>query len=131
MCGECNYIGSIAFSILVGIIIGAIFFLGLIPGITTVIAIVLGLAVLNFILFFINFVFGENNEKCRCRFGNSIVVGIIGTIALSIIALGITLTTGSVLVAILIGVLAFFVTFMLINILLYLLCVTNRECNCR
>lgn len=139
MCGECNYIINILLSIIISIIVaitvGALFFLGLIPGITTVIWIIFGFAILNLILLFFNARLNRNNEECSCKYGRTIAFSVIGAIILSIISLGIELATGTILVAIIIGLLAFFATVLFINVFLYLLCIIacerNCECNCR
>ena len=128
MCNSLNYIGSIALSIIFGIIVGALFFMGFITGIETVIWIVFGLAVLNYILFsIIDLLDSENLRTCKCKYLTGIFVGIIGTIILSIVALGIVLSVGSIISAIVAAIGGFFTAFMFINILLFLLCL-NRNC---
>ena len=128
MCNSLNYIGSIALSIIFGIIVGTLFFMGFITGIETVIWIVFGLAVLNYILFLIiDLLDSENLRTCKCKYLTGIFVGIIGTIILSIVALGIVLSVGSIISSIVAAIGGFFVAFMFINILLFLLCL-NRNC---
>ena len=128
MCNSLNYIGSIALSIIFGIIVGALFFMGFITGIETVIWIVFGLAVLNYILFLmIDLLDNEYLSTCKCKYLTGIFVGIIGTIILSIVALGIVLSVGSIISSIVAAIGGFFVAFMFINILLFLLCL-NRNC---
>lgn len=128
MCNSLNYIGSIALSIIFGIIVGALFFMGFITGIETVIWIVFGLAVLNYILFLmIDLLDSEYLRICKCKYLTGIFVGIIGTIILSIVALGIVLSVGSIISSIVAAIGGFFVAFMFINILLFLLCL-NRNC---
>lgn len=128
MCNSLNYIGSIALSIIFGIIVGALFFMGFITGIETVIWIVFGLAVLNYILFLmIDLLDSEHLRTCKCKYLTGIFVGIIGTIILSIVALGIVLSVGSIISSIVAAIGGFFVAFMFINILLFLLCL-NRNC---
>ena len=128
MCNSLNYIGSIALSIIFGIIVGTLFFMGFITGIETVIWIVFGLAVLNYILFLIiDLLDSDNLRPCKFKYLTGIFVGIIGTIILSIVALGIVLSVGSIISSIVAAIGGFFVAFMFINILLFLLCL-NRNC---
>lgn len=135
MCNSLNYIGSIALSIIFAIIVGVLFFMGFITGITTVIWIVFGLAVLNYIIFLIISALDiEKIRECKCRYLTGIFVGIIGTIILSIVALGIVLSTGSIISSIVAAIGGFFVAFMFINILLFFICVNFnngcRRCSC-
>ena len=106
------------------------FFFGLIPGIQNILIIALVFAFLNYIIFTILSIRGfTDNNGCRCRYFYGIIIGILGTIFFSIFALGIELVSGSVLIAILIGLIGFFIVFMFINILLFLLCL-NEDCRC-
>ena len=55
MCNRYNYLGSASISIILGIIIGALVFFGLLPNIQTVLIIALIFAVINYILYTILF----------------------------------------------------------------------------
>lgn len=130
MCNRYSYLGSIALSIILAIIIGALFFFGIISDIQTILIVSLVFAIINFIIFLILSIRGFNDSnKCRCKYIYGIIVGILVSIFLIIFALGITLVSGSILSAIFIGVIAFFISFMFINILLFLLCL-NEDCRC-
>ena len=131
MCNRYNYLGSASISIILGIIIGALFYFGFLPNIQTILMITLVFAVINYVLYTILFLRRNRNgnNSCRCKYSYGIIIGMIGTILFSIFSFGLTLTEGVTITAILISVLAFFLIFMIINIFLFFMCL-NEDCRC-
>lgn len=132
MCNSNNCLAAIIIGVIAGVIIGLLFFFALIPGIITAIIVALIFAAISLILITIIAAFVEKDkEKCVCKDGKCIVIGSLGTIVLGIIALAITLTTGSVGVAILIGLLGAFLVETLISVLFLGLCLVKANCKKR
>lgn len=134
MCNkQCNNcLAAIIIGAIAGVIIGLLFFFALIPGIITAIIVGLIFAAISLILITVIAAFAEKNaEKCVCKDGKCIVIGSIGTIVLGIVALAITLTTGSVGVAILIGLLGAFLVGTIISLLFLGLCLAKSNCKGR
>lgn len=144
MCNRYNYLGSASISIILGIIIGVLVYFGFIPNIQSLLITALVFAGINYILYTLISVFrninrnrndNENNNNrtecnsCRCRYQNGIITGIIGTILFGILSFGLTLTTGIIITAILVGIFFVFLIFMIINIYLFLICL-NEDCSC-
>ncbi len=125
----CDCIISILTSLLLAVGISAVFFNGLIPSILTLIIITLILGIIGIVsLIFSIFC---NNRLCNCISKNKLIISSVGAIISSAFALSITsLATFSFTVAILIGVVAFFLAFTVINLLNTLVCIFCRNNNC-
>lgn len=132
MCSRFNYIGSATLSIIAGIILGVLFFMGFITGINIVLWVFLGLAILNYIIFLIiSSIENEQIKECKCKYIPGIFVGIFGTILLTIVSFGIGLSISSVVSAIVIAIFGFLASFMIINIFLFFMCINEKSgCNC-
>jgi len=123
----CN-IGTVILSIIIGVIIGVLFAFGYIPGVVTAVWIAFGLGVLGLVILAIAIFVGVSTRykaliKCLQLNINCLLVGIWGTIITGLAALSIVLTPGSVLIAILIGIGAFFLSLLIISLILFTLCV--------
>ncbi|MCX4255202.1 MAG: hypothetical protein OSJ63_08090 [Bacilli bacterium] len=126
-----NCIIRAVISFIIGIIIGALFYFAFIPSIIIAIWIAFGISILSLILLTIISIFGkERTEKCICKNGKCLTISIIGTITTSVAALGITLATGVISRAILIGLWGFLFAFLLINLLALFICLTKSNCRC-
>lgn len=124
----CNCITTILSSLLLAAGISAVFFNGLIPSIITLIIITLILGILGIILLVFSILC--NNKLCECISSTSLVISSVGAIVSSAFALSITtLATFTVTVAILIGVVSFFLTLTIINLINVLICIfCNNNC---
>lgn len=133
MCNrDCGCLLSVVISVFIGIIIGVLFFFAFIPAITTVVWIAFGIAVFALALLLTISAFGGPKAgKCVCANGGCLLAGIIGTIITAIAALAITLTTGVVLIAILIGLGGFFFSLLLISLIGFIDCLIDVNCRCR
>ena len=122
----CLVIG-IALSVIFGIIIGIIFYLGLVPLITTGIWIAFGVAVLALVFLLSSVLFTARVKvfKCLCLSLGALLIGILGTILTAVGALSITLVTGSILIAILIGLGALFFGLVLAALTCIILCILD------
>lgn len=133
MCNrDCGCLLAGVISTFVGIIIGVLFYFSLIPAITTAIWIAFGIAVFALVTLISIAAFGNQKvARCICRYGNCLLVGIIGTIITTIVALTITLTTGNALIAILIALAGFFVSLLIIALICLVDCLIDANCRCR
>lgn len=133
MCNKvCNCLIAAIISAILGIIVGFISFGTAIPGIVTVTWVALGLAIGALVL---TFTAGLNSygkeERCICKYGKCIAIGAIGTIIAAIIALAITITTGVVLISILLGLGVFFLALTIFSVLEFILCIVESNCKFR
>ncbi|MDP4134197.1 MAG: hypothetical protein Q8882_09315 [Bacillota bacterium] len=127
-CISCTAVG-IFLSIIFAILIGVLFFFGLVPGITTAIWIALGVAAFAAIVTFVNVLQDRNydHRSCICEFLRGLIVGIVGTIITAIIALAIPLIPFIVLIAILVGLVAFFLALVISQLVCFLLCKCGND----
>ena len=117
-------------SIFLGVIIGVLFFFELIPTIIPAIWISFGISVLSLVgVVILSSADIDRCNQCLCMYGNCLLAGIFGTLILSIISLAITLTAGAVLSALIIAVLVFFLSLLIITLLIAIKCII--EVNCR
>lgn len=101
--------------------------------VATAVYVVLGLAILNFIILVAGLFSSANNSgtplsRCLCCYAKSLLAGIIGTIVLGIAILALPLTTISTALIILISIGTFFAVFMTIQLIVFLLCIATRLC---
>lgn len=125
----CDCVITILSSLLLAAGISAVFFSGLIPSILTLIIITLIFGILGIV--FLIFSIFCNNRLCNCISKSNLVTSSVGAIISSAFALSITsLATFSVTVAILIGVVAFFLALTIITLLNTLICLFCRNNSC-
>ena len=110
----------------VWLIIAGLFLTGVFTGITTGLFIALAISVIA-IFFLIISLSNCNSCSIDCFRTNGIclLIGAIGTIISSIIALSVTLTAGSLLGTVLIGIVAFFFTLTISSIISLIICLLN------
>lgn len=129
---DCRCIVSLLVGAVLGIIVGYISYSTLIPGIVTALWIGFGIGIGTLILLTLLALFvNGKQERCICSNGTCLAVSAVGTIITTTIGLAITIVTGSVLVAALIGLATLFLIATLINILKLLICLINSNCGCR
>lgn len=124
---------AVLVSIVVGIVVGFLFFSGNIPFIVTALWIALGIAGVALVLLVVALFVGVANPPtalsiCLCKHAICLLVGIFGTIVLAIIALSTVLATGMISIIIIIALGAVFLSILLISLVSFLICVINKLC---
>ena len=126
----CSLIGSIFVSFIFGILMSLIFYFGLITNITFWLWIILAISILKFVLAVIKYAFLNEYDECDCKYGLVMIVSSMLSGIVSMVLLGATLTAGSILDALGVGVFGFFAIFMIITFVMYLFCKIVNNCNC-
>jgi len=126
----CGFVG-IPVSIVIGIIVGILFAFEFIPGIETAAWIAFGLGVLGLIILVAAVFVAVSTEsraltRCLQLNVNCLLTGIWGTILSGLAALSIELTPGSILIAVLVGIGAFFFSLMIVSLILFILYVVFK-----
>lgn len=129
---SCKCIISATVSILIGVAVGILFFVGILTGIATAIIIALIFAALSLLILTI-IGSSKKENKCVCKIGKCALIGAILTLILGLIASVLTIATGSIGFAILIGLLgaAFFFTVFTIAEIIGCILECDYEYNCK
>lgn len=130
MCDNDNYSCLVAFllAILFGFLIGLLVFIGLLTDVTIGLIIAIISAFIISIALFVTIIIPRYN-KCIRKHSCGILIGIIGTILFATIALSIDIGT-NIISAILVGLVAVFLTYLLIKFLKILNCIIEiNECD--
>ncbi|HKM21231.1 MAG TPA: hypothetical protein VJZ01_04240 [Lachnospiraceae bacterium] len=128
-CNVLGVIGGLIFAVAAGIIFSG----GGLVGINVALWIILGLAVLT-LLILVYCLVEASDIRCSalkeylCVLGTPILIGTLGTITTSLIALSITLTPAVISSVILVAIAAFFFAFMLIVLFCFLGFVGRAAC---
>lgn len=127
MCDNENYSCFVTFllAILLGFLVGLLIFLGLISDVTIGLIIAIVSAFIISIAFFVVIILPRYN-KCIRKHSCGILIGIIGTIFFATIALSIDLDE-NIISAILVGLVVFFLAYLIIKFLKLLNCVIRRN----
>ena len=135
MCKNNNVcILPIVIAVILGIVIGALFFAGIITTEIIAIPIIIAtvFAAVSLILLYVTAAFGFKKEtkECVCEYGRCLIPGVAlslvsGFIALTFIT---TLTVGSILSAILIGIGAVGFILSFLSFFGLLVCLVNKNC---
>ena len=135
MCRNYNVcILPVVVAIILGIIIGALFFAGtIVAGILeTPIIIALIFAAITLILLFVVAAFAnkEETKECVCEYGRCLALGIFVTLFTGFLALtfAATLVAGAVVSALLIGIFGFGLVLNFISFIGLLACLINGKC---
>lgn len=133
-CGiGCNFFGVLT-SIIVAVVFGIFFSMGLIVSIINYIRISLILSVIALAMLFSVLLTGilirDYNPltKCICKIGKCLFFGAIGTLIVSTIAAIIDLTTVSLITILTVALSVFFFVFMIIGIISLVNCLLNKGC---
>ena len=134
MCKNNVCIIPIIVAVMLGIVIGALFFIGTI--LTEILAtpVVIGLifATITLILLFVAVAFGVNKEtkECVCNHGRCLTIGIFTTIISGIIILTFlaSLVASSIIIALLIGLFAFGLILNMMSFIELILCLIRTKC---
>lgn len=127
----CCCIFSIIAGLLLAAAIAGVFYTGRVVAISVLfyITLIIGILGLIFILFSI---LCSKKEHCKCLDSLCLIPSLVGSIISSLFALTITtVSTGSFSVALLVGTVAFFLFFSIINILMELICLICSKKECR
>lgn len=124
---------GVLISIVVAIIVGVLFALNNIPLITTAAWIAFGLSVLSLIFLilgaFISALTLPNSlSMCLCKHVVGLLVGIIGTLVFTIIALSIVLCPLVISNVIIVALGTLFFTFLLIELISFIVCIICKSC---
>ncbi len=123
---KCICLISALISAILGIIVGFVSFSTALAGVVTALWIAFGIAILSIIILLIYpLIMNRRSLKCICDTGTCLAIGAIGTLITSIIGLTITIVTGSLFSAIIIGLATFFLALTIFSILQLLLCLTD------
>lgn len=130
-CNNCSCkLFNILSSLLVAVGIASVFYIGLITSISVLIYITLVLGILG-LIGLLAIIFGTPRYICDCINKTSLISSSIGAIITSAFALALTsLATFSIPIAILIGVIAFFLVSLVISIIELLICIFCNPKNC-
>ena len=135
MCRNYNVCAiPLVISIILGIIIGVLFFLGTITVASLAVPIVITLlmAGITLILLYVTVAFGNKETKeCVCEYGKCLLLGGIVAILAATLSLVFTasLTTGSIIFALLIGIGAFAIILNFLSFVGLIVCLVNKNCN--
>lgn len=124
---DCNCILILAIAAVLGIIVGVVAFNVAIPGIIIAISVTLALSALILILL-TKLVVKVKDYDCLCNYLRCLALGIVGTIITAIIALSVTIVTGSIAIAILLGLLTAFGLTTLLSFVGLILCIVEKDC---
>ena len=125
----CNCIISATVSILIGVVVGILFYNALLPAITTAVIITLIFAALAFLLLTIIGV-SEKGDECVCKVGKCVLLGASLTLVLGLIASILTLATAVIGYAILVGLLGAAFFFTLFGVIELIGCILKCKYNC-
>ena len=129
MC-NCKCILNAVISVIVGIIVAVLSFLCILVAVQAV-WVALALAVLILLILIFLVVFGDDDiKKCICSNGICLAIGVVGTIAVSLLILAIVHIT-FLFAAVLFGIGGFFLSLMIISLLQLLICLVISNCSCR
>ena len=114
-------------AITLGIILGIVSFVTLIPGIIIALWIAFGIGAFGVLLTTV-LALTPFARQCLCEKGKCLIIAAIGTVILTIIALAITIVTGSVAIAMLIGLVTAFLVATILSIFNILFCLIDDGC---
>lgn len=128
--GLCGCACSLTLGIIGGIIIGVVyFFLAATLSLPVILWTAFGLTLfaLAALIFLLN---NEDTERkidrCICKFGNCILIGVIGTLIFELILA--VITAGVVVTSILIGIAGAFFVIALVSLIRLIFCLVNANC---
>lgn len=136
MCKEnpcCGIATGVITSVILGIAVAVLFSMGVLVSITTALFVVLAFSgVLIITQLILATLLGAKPclpfKRCLCCYGSGIIISALGTFILSIAALTILLDITSAPVIILIFAIATLLSFLIISIAQYILCIIDRTC---
>ena len=129
---DCGCLVLLLIGAILGSIVGYFVYTTAIAGIVAALWIGFGIGIGALLLLTIIALFAySKKERCVCNNGTCIAIAAIGTIITTIIGLSITITTGVLLIAALIGLATLFLSITLFAILRLILCLIYANCSCK
>lgn len=135
MCKNTNTcILPIAIAVILGIVVGALFFTGTIATEIIAIPLIIGIlfAIITLILLFNTVAFGNKMEtkECICEYGRCLAIGGLVTLVSSFFALTFidTLVAGAIVSALLIGIFGFGLILNILSFVGLVFCLVNNSC---
>lgn len=134
MCKNNVCILPVVVSIILGIVIGALFFAGTIAVGIIIVPLIIGivLAVINLILLYVTAAFGSKREtkECVCNYGGCLTLGAFVTLVSAFLALTFesSLVAGGIVSAILIGIFGFGLVLNFLSFVGLLVCLVRNNC---
>ena len=136
MCKNNNVcILPVVIAVILGIVIGALFFAGTIATEIIAVPLIIGIifAIITLILLYNTAAFGVKKEtkECVCEYGRCLALGGFVTLVTSFLALTFvdTLVAGAIVSALLIGVFGFGLILNFLSFVGLLVCLINNNCN--
>ena len=125
---NCNYLTTIAISVIVAFVFAILFYTGIITGITTVFIFALSLSLLSLLVVSIFGISDNGLTRTRlCQNYLGLILAILGNILFSLFALIIPLTAGTIASTVLVALGSFFFMLNLISLVALLLSVIRYE----
>ena len=134
MCKNNVCILPVVIAVILGIVVGAIFFTGTIATEIIAIPLIIGIlfAIITLILLFNTVAFGNKMEtkECICEYGKCLAIGGLVTLVSSFFALTFidTLVAGAIVSALLIGIFGFGLILNFLSFVGLLVCLINEIC---
>jgi len=126
ICISCLAAGITA-GILLGVAAGLLFFFGVITNLTIALWVAFGVGIFTLVSSFGAALLTPVwiSRKCFCRSNNALLTGGIGLVITTVIALSTGIAAGSILSAILIGLVAFFLLLSVAALICFIICITR------
>ena len=121
-------------AVILGIVTGALFFVGVITAEIVAIPLIIGIvfAIISLILLYNTVAFGNNKKTkdCMCEYGRCLALGGFVTFVSSFLALTLieTFATGAIISALLIGIFGFGLILNFLSFAGLLVCLVNENC---
>ena len=134
MCRNNECILPVIVAIILGVVIGALFFAGTIAAGIIAIPLIIGLffSIITLILLFVTAAFGMKKEtkECLCNFGRCLALGGFVTLISGILGLTFVgaLAAGAIVSALLIGIFGYGLILNLLSFIGLLVCLINNNC---
>ena len=125
-CISCLAVGVIV-GIFAAIAVGLLFYFGVISGLTIALWVAFGIGVFTLIATFLTAILTPiwYVGGCFCRNRRGLLIGGFGTVLTTVIALSITLASASVLSAIILALVTFFLLIAIFSLICFVICVSR------
>lgn len=129
---DCWCLLAAVISLFIGVILGVVYYFGLLPAIATPILILVILAAVFLItLVYVGAFASSKIGRCICGNGNCLLGGIIGTIIFGIIALALELTTVTIARTVVVAIFGLFAALFITTVVIFVKCIIEANCRCR
>lgn len=129
---DCWCLLAAVISLFIGVILGVVYYFGLLPAIATPILILVILAAVFLItLVYVGAFAGSKIGRCICGNGNCLLSGIIGTIIFGIVALALELTAVTIARTVIVAIFGLFAALFITAVVIFVKCIIEANCRCR